>query len=348
MTTRVSVVLLITIVVLSFMFAIVRLSRQSIEKKHGFNRLFRSEKPLRMIKKIPIAHPLYFAGNNNGNMYFHSDDPHIIAYTDTTFSTIKTIQLPIDSIISASLTNAFSIHIMYPEAFIFAYNMAAIFVYNLQTGKSTMIPAPSNYSNAVQISEATFILKYFTGNSTDQSFCKLNIHTKQLYKTSLLTEDLSSSGMLLYDDQHSSCYYIHHYNNRIAIFDTAFQAIRWARTIDTFTQNQVQYISRNKTGSSDIVYKPKGTRMLTNHLSQLHHGHLYINSPIKADNETSLTDQSETVIDVYSTNMDKYLESFYIPVPRNQHLKSFCIFDSKILATYTNHLALYEFPGLSK
>jgi len=348
MTTRISIVLLTTIVVLGFMFAIVHTSLQPYEKKHGFNRVFHQENKLRLIKKIPTQHPLYFVGFDSSNIYFHTDDPHIVVYTDTAFSTIRTISLAIDSAVNRNLTNAFSTSIRYPDAFIFAYNIAAILAYNLQTGEHIVIPTPSNYSNAVQISDSTFILKYFTGNSTDQSFCKLNIYTKQLIRTDLLTEDLSSSGTLLYNEQNASCYYVHHYNNHIAIFDTAFRSIRSSHSIDTFTQSQIRYLSKNKTGSNDIMYKPSGSRMLINYLSDLHEGRLYINSLIKADNETLLTDQSETVIDVYSTNMDKYLESFYIPVPSKQHLKSFCIFNRKILATYTNHLALYEFPGLSK
>jgi hypothetical protein len=335
-------------VVLGFMFIIVRSSCQPYEEKHGFNRVFRSESKLRLIKKMPVQHPLYIAGSDNGNIYFHTDDPLILAYADTAFSTIKTIALSIGDTVSRHLTNAFSTHIRYPDAFIFAYNMAAILHYNLQTGEHTVISTPSNYNNAVQISDSTFILKYFTGNSTDQSFCKLNIHTGQLTKTDLLTEDLTSGGTLLYNNKNASCYYIHQYNNRITIFDTAFHSIRFTHTIDTFTQSQIRYLSRNKTGSSDVLYKPSGTRMLINYLSQLNGSRLYVNSLIKADNETLLTDQSETVIDVYSTNMDKYLESFYIPVPSKQHLKSFYIFNGKILATYTNHLALYEFPSLSK
>ncbi|PSL31936.1 hypothetical protein [Chitinophaga ginsengisoli] len=348
MTTRISIVLLTTLVVLGFMFIIVHASRQPYEKKHGFNRLFLPEIKLRLIKKMPVQHPLYIAGADNETLYFHTEDPRIIAYTDAGFNAIKTISLSISDTICKHLINAFSTHIGYPDAFIFAYNMAAILCYNLQTGEHTVISTPSNYNNAVQVSDSVFILKYFTGDSTDQSFCKLNIHTKQLTKTNLLTEDLTSSGTLLYSNKNASCYYIHQYNNRITIFDTAFHSIRSAYTIDTFTQSQIQYLSKNKTGSSDILYKSSGTRMLINYLSQLYEDRLYVNSLIKADNETLLTDQSETVIDVYSTNMDKYLESFYIPVPSKQHLKSFYIFNGKILATYTNHLALYEFSSLSK
>lgn len=348
MKTRILIVLLTTIAALCLMFAIVTLSHRRYETKHGFNRTFTPGSDLQLVKKLSVQSPVYIAGSNNGNIYFHTDDPHIILYTDTALNTLKTLSLAIDTSISRYLTNGFSTYVRYPEAFVFAYNMSAILMYNLESGKQTVIPTPSNYNNAVQISDSTFMLKYFTGHSTDQSFCKLNIFTKHVAKTNLLTEDLSSGGTLLYNEQNASCYFIHQYNNRIIVFDTTFGLIRSAHTIDTFTQSRVQYLSGNKTSSKDVLYKPKGSRMLINYLSQLHGGRLYINSLIKADNETLLTDQPATAIDVYSANTDKYLESFYLPVPLKQHLKSFRIFDRNILATFTNHIAFYEMPGLSK
>lgn len=347
MTTRIFIVVLTTLAALGLMSTIVSTSSHKYEAKHGFNRTFASGTPLQPVEQMAVQHPLYIAGANDVNIYFHTDDPHIIICTDTALNTLKTLSLAIDTSISPYLTNGFSTYVRYPEAFVFAYNMSAILVYNLQSGEQTVIPTPSNYNNAVQISDSSFILKYFTGNSIDQSFCKLNIFTKHVTKTNRLTEDLSSGGTLLYNAQNACCYYVHHYNNRITVFDTAFDSIRSAHTIDTFTQSQIQYLSRNKTDSRDMLYKPKGSRMLINYLSQLHRDRLYINSLIKADNETPLTDKPETVIDVYNANTDNYLGSFYLPVPPKQHLKSFRIFDRKILATYTGHIALYEFPHLS-
>lgn len=347
MTKRILIVLLTTIGAVCLMFTIVTTSRHKYETKHGFDRIFRSGR-LQLVSQIPAATPMYVAGTHDDILYFHTDAPSVLVYTDTTLKTLRTLSLAIDTAVGRYLANGFSTSVRYPEAFVFAYNMSAILVYNLESGKQAIIPAPSNYNSAVQIPDSTFILKYFTGDSTDQSFCKLNIFTKQVTKTDLLKEDLSSGGMLLYNEQNRYCYYIHHYNNRITIFDTAFLLIRSAHTIDTFTQNQVQYLSRNKTGSKDMLYKPAGSRMLINYLSQLHEGRLYINSLVKADNESLLTDKPETVIDVYNANTDNYIESFYLPVPHQQYLKSFRIFDNKILATYTNHIALYEFPRLSK
>jgi hypothetical protein len=330
------------------MFAIVSTSRQQYEIKHGFNRTFRPGVQLQLVKSINVESPLYIAGLSNGNIYFHTSDPHKIVYTDTSLNSVQTISLAIDTAISPYLANGFSTSVRYPDVFIFAYNIAAILTYNLQNGKQAEIPAPGNYNNAVQISDSAFVLKYFTGDSTDQSFCKLNIFTGQVIKNTQLTEDLSSGGILLYNEQNACCYYVHNYNNRVTVFDTAFNSGRVAHTIDTFTKSQIQYLSRNKTGSDDMLYKPKGDRMLINYLSQLHEGRLYVNSVIKADNETLLTNKPETAIDIYNANMDKYLESFYLPLPHKQHLKSFRIFNRKILATYTNYIALYEFSSLSK
>lgn len=348
MTTRIFVTLFITIAALCLMCTVVSTSRQRYAVKHGFNRKFRPDVQLQLVKSIAVESTLYIAGLSNGNIYFHTSDPYKIVYTDTALNPVKTLLLAIDSTISPYLTNGFSTSVRYPDVFVFAYNIASILTYNLQTGKQAVIHTSANYNNAVQISDSAFLLKYFTGDSTDQSFCKLNIFTGQVTKNKPFIEDLSSGGILLYNEQNASCYYVHNYNNRITIFDTAFNVARIAHTIDTFTQSQIRFLSRKKTGSNDMLYKPKGGRMLINYLSQLCEGRLYVNSVIKADNETLLTNKQETTIDIYSANMDKYLESFYLPVPHKQHLKSFCIFNRKILATYTNHIALYEFSSLSK
>jgi hypothetical protein len=348
MTTRIFIALFITIAALFLIFAIVSTSRQQYEVKHGFTRTFRNGVQLQLVKSIAVERPLYIAGLSNGHIYFHTSDPHKIFYADTALNSVQTISLAIDTAIGPYLANGFSTSVRYPDAFIFAYNIATILRYNLQDGKQAVIPTPGNYNNAVQISDSAVILKYFTGDSTDQSFCKLNIFTGQVNKNTQFTEDLSSGGMLLYNEQNTFCYYVHNYNNRITVFDTAINSRRTAHTIDTFTKSQIQYLSRNKTDSDDMLYKPKGGRMLINYLSQLYEGRLYVNSVVKADNETVLTNKKETTIDIYNANMDKYLESFYLPVPHKQHLKSFRIFNRKILATYTNHIALYEFSSLNK
>ena len=340
---RLFAVLLLTLLTGGIMFLLVNNSRKPIETKHGFNRRFNNNK-VKMIASANVPHTLFVAGNSDSVIYFHSDDPAFITYADTGLHNLQTIPLPLDSL-KAGLANGFSIYVHYPDAFVYAYNMASILRYNIPEKQLTQINTPGNYTGAVQISDTNFILRYFTGHATDQSFCRLNIYTAAYHMNSLLIDaDLSSSGNLLYDAQNVRCAYVQQFSNNIRLFDTSLQQLAPAHTIDTFTQSHGQYISHNKTGSDDMLYKPKGDRMLINYLSQVYDGKLYVNSLLNADNETMMAEQRETAIDIYDAGSGKYLESFYVPLGNVKRLSSFRVLGKRIVVTYKDRLSVYELP----
>jgi hypothetical protein len=345
MTKRIYIVLLITILTAGFTFVLVSKSQEPFKNKHGFNRIFNNNRPLKLLRHIPLPDARYIAGMDSTHIYFHSSQPALITYTDTALHNLQTISLPVDSAVGRLLMNGFSTHVRYPDIFIYGYNIAAILRYNVPLKRLTVIRAPGNYTNGVQVSDSIFILKYFTGEGMEQSFCRLNIFSMQYNTDSTIAkEDLSSSGVLLYDETQQHCLYVHHYNNNIRIFDTALHAMTSARTIDTFTTSQVAFTARNRTGSTDMVYKPKGSRMLINSLSHIHQGVLYVNSLMKADNESDRTAQQETVIDMYDSGTGRYMQSFYLPLIGGQGLRSFRVYGKRVLTTYANGIALFELP----
>jgi hypothetical protein len=252
--------------------------------------------------------------------------------------------VPVDSLRN-QLAGGFSIYVGYPDAFLYANNIASIIKYNIPEQKLTFINTPSNYTNAIQVNDSVFMLKCFTGHGIDQTFCQLNIYT-QRYKTESLpvATDLSARGTLLYDSLRTRCLYVHQFSNKISIFDTALHLLSPAHTIDTFTQDHGQYISHKKTGSDDVLYKPKGDRMLINYLSQVDEGKLYVNSLLKADNETLMADQRETVIDVYDTHNNTYIESFYVPLGNSRQMASFKVLGKRMVVTYADRISIYEIP----
>jgi hypothetical protein len=336
-------VLLLTLLTGGIMFLLVSNSRKPLDTKHGFNRTFNNNK-VKLLTSVIVPHMLFVAGSSDSVIYFHSDDPSFITYSDTGLHQLRTIPLPLDSV-KATMASGFSTYVHYPDAFVYAYNMASIFRYNIPAKKLTQISTPGNYTGAAQISDSSFILRYFTGNGTDQSFCRLNLYTAAYHTDSLLTEaDLSSSGNLLYDPNHAQCVYVRQFSNNILLFDTSLQRLPPAHTIDTFTQSHGEYISHSKTGSDDMLYKPKGDRMLINYLSQVYEGKLYVNSLLKADNETMATDQRETTIDVYDAENGKYLESFYVPLGNVKRLNSFRVVGKRLVVTYKDRISVYELP----
>jgi len=346
MTKRLLIVLFITIVITGATFTLVSISRRPFEMKHGFVRQFRTTQSLKPINQFSISDRLYIAGVSGSQIYYHTQDPSVLVSTDTTLGNLKTIKLSLDTSIGNHLKSGFSSEVSFPNVYIFGYNVGSILRYNILTTKLDTIKAPSNYTAAMQLSHTTFILKYFTGDTTQQSICKLANASKTYTTDSMLIwKELSASGTLLYNPLTGYCTYVHQYSNNITLFDTMLHTIRIAHTIDTFTQSRSQYIGRKSTGSDDILYKPDGKRMLINYLCGIHDGRLYINSLIKADNESASSGQPETVIDIYDANSDKYLESFYLPLLSGKRLQSFQLFQGKLIATYKNHIALYRLPS---
>lgn len=343
MKNRLYVVLLLTVLTAGAMSILVLSSRKTMETKHGFTRKFSNNK-VRLLHAAVVPHKLFVAGNSDSLIYFHSDNPAFVTYADTGLHHLGTIPLPVDSI-SQQLAGGFSMSVHYPDVLLYGYNMASILKYDISQKQQTIIPTPGNFTNAVRVNDSIFILKYFTGDNIDQAFCLLNSYTGTYQTDSFLTEhDLSASGSLLYDQPHARCLYVHQFSNNITIFDTALHTLPNAHTVDTFTQNHGQYISHTKSGSDDVLYKPKGDRMLINYLSHVYEGRLYVNSLITADNETILTEQRETVIDVYDTNTGKYLESFYVPLGNSKKLSSFRVTGQRLIVTYKDRIAIYEIP----
>jgi len=346
MTKRLLTVLFITVVIAGIIFMLVNISRQPFEMKHGFLRQFRTMQSQEPISQFSISNKLYVAGISNSKIYYHTQDPAILVSTDTTLDNLQTIKIPLDTGMSANLKSGFSAEVSYPYVYIFGYNISAILRYDLISTELDTIKAPANYTTGLRISDTTFIIKYFTGDTTRQSICRLK-KDRQRYTTDsmLIWDDLSASGTLVYNSTNGNCTYIHQYSNNITVFDTTLHTIRLAHTIDTFTQSMTKYIDKKSTGSDNILYKPDGKRMLINYLCRLHNNRLYINSLLKADNEPASSSEPETVIDVYDANSDMYLESFYLPLLSGKKLQSFHIFQGKIIATYKNHIALYRLPS---
>lgn len=340
---RLFAVLLLTLLTGGIMFFLVSNSRRPLDTKHGFNRTFNNNK-VKLLASAIVPHMLFVAGDSDSVIYFHSDDPSFITYADTGLHQLQTIPLPLDSV-KAKMVSGFSTYVHYPDAFVYAYNIARIFRYNIPSKRLTQTNTPGNYTGAAQISDSSFMLRYFTGNGTNQSFCRLNLYTGAYHTDSLLTDrDLSSSGNLLYDAHNAQCIYVRQFSNNMLLFDTTLRQRPAAHTIDTFTQYHGEYISHNKTDSDDMLYKPKGDRMLINYLSQVYDGKLYVNSLLKADNETMATDQRETVIDVYDAGSGKYLESFYVPLGNVKRLSSFRMVGKRLVVTYKDRISVYELP----
>ncbi|MBW8683738.1 hypothetical protein [Chitinophaga rhizophila] len=173
----------------------------------------------------------------------------------------------------------------------------------------------------------------------------MNTNTGAIKAANLLTEsNLSGSGTLLYDLRHLTLAFVHHFSNSITIFDTAFCLLPTVHTIDTFTRYRANYLAHNQSAGNSILYKPGGNWMMINYLSQVYEGKIYVNSLVKADNETLIKNKHNTVIDVYDLLSGNYIESFYIPLRNGEALNSFNVSGKRLIVTDLTSVSIYQMP----
>lgn len=320
--------------------------------KNGFTRTFNSYYLLKPKEVITTQKTCFIAGINGDTCYFHTSDPTHLYYADATFSKLDTMNLPISDDIAAKLTSGFSININYPFADILAYNLSGIMRYQLINRQLQIIRTPNNYINAVPVSDSLFLLKCFDSTSMNLSFYLLNSYTQQ-YRLAYpsKSEGLASTGILLYDTAGRKGIYVHHYQNKLytidpsQYIDTLLSTGKSWHTIDTFSHYQISYVNAQKTQSTATLYKAKGGRVLINHLARIYNGKLYINSAVKADNETVSNFSKNSVMDIYDLVTGQYNGSFYIPAWQDKKLLDFNIAGNYLIATYPAAIIKYLLPG---
>ena len=129
------------------------------------------------------------------------------------------------------------------------------------------------------------------------------------------------------------------YNN-IICFDTSLSLIYKTHTIDTTNTYQIE------TGSigtpTEKVYTNIMPSRIVNWESDVSEGKLYINSWMKADNESLPQFNNHSVIDVYDIITGAYQKSFYIPFFKGEKMESFKVYKNEVIVVYKNYIAVYS------
>ena len=203
-----------------------------------------------------------------------------------------------------------------------------------------------NFTRAVRISDNNYIIKGFDSTYKNQILYNVNFSTGGVIsKTNLLDRKndagLSIDGSLLYDSATHCVIYVHSYCNKILYMDTTLNLLHIAKTIDTFSAYQLsgKEITINKHKSFFTQSKPP---RFVNNKSCLYDGKLYVNSAIRADNETEEAYNKNSLIDIYTLGNNQYVGSFYIPKYKKEKLLDFFFSNNFIVATYPDRVIIYK------
>lgn len=220
----------------------------------------------------------------------------------------------------------------------------------LHTTLPSLLPAKplaldqTYFLSSVPLSPRTFILKvHDTRQQQYVLYKKTSGVPYNTYLTGVLEKQgdgyFSVDGALMYDPQTTHLAYLYYYRNEFIRLDTNLNVIYRAHTIDTTRKAKIK-VSEFKSGSRQHVMM-SAPPLLVNKQGCLSHGYLFVNSAIKADNESKRAFEQSTVIDVYKLETGSYRFSFYVENYKGKKIQSLGIHGNMLVAIFDQYLCTY-------
>jgi hypothetical protein len=238
-----------------------------------------------------------------------------------------------------------------PFVHIFAGNEPSIFSATWNDGltvRESKYPYPL-YMRAIALSSKDFVFKGFdtTGTQTVQTFAVWDNDTRtQRHQLNPFghSKDLgiNDDGLMDYDSSTQKIIYVPFYKNGFLVLDTNLSAYTRTKTIDTAIYGRTSGGSYKENGQ--LMYTNNAPQFIVNSEECINQGKVFINSMLRADNETKSGFASYDAVDVYSILYKKYLYSFHVPKYHKQDLVSFRVYDNRIAVIYPNSIVTYHIP----
>jgi hypothetical protein len=147
-----------------------------------------------------------------------------------------------------------------------------------------------------------------------------------------------TDGMFSYNDSLNKIIYIYYYRNEFICMDSELRISYHAKTIDT---NSVAKIKVADIASEKMTMLSSPS-LLINKKCCISGNRLFVCSGLCSTNESTVSFDRSSVVDVYSVGEGKYRYSFYIPDFAGKKIKDFRVHDSTIIALYDHYLVTYR------
>ena len=147
-----------------------------------------------------------------------------------------------------------------------------------------------------------------------------------------------TDGQLLLDDSTGVLVYIYNYRNEILVMDKKLTLLRKLHTIDTISRAQVQVRSL-----SDGRHKMGAPPLKVNKTSVVHNGVLFNESMLMGKFESREMWKGAAIIDMYRTDRQEYLGSFYIYHRGENKMSQMLATDKYLFVLCGNEIVRYCF-----
>ncbi|AZA84524.1 tellurium resistance protein TerC [Chryseobacterium indologenes] len=285
----------------------------------------------------------YFAGLEDGNIYLgNTTAPLFITKIDTALRGMSDIKVKLDN--KNHVFRNLKLTIRKPYYYMYDGSVPVIYQGKLEDSLAKTISFGDAYFNQLAILDSMrFAIR--TQRRSDKRYILASLDLDKNKKLELQPDILEKQidgifdvdGILSSDSQSGKLVYTYVYRNQYIVMDNNFKILNRLNTIDTTSRAKISVV-RLSNGNNKMSAPPFSVNK-----GSLVSGNLLFNqSNLKGKHEPSKSWKTSSIIDVYSTDQQQYIGSFYIRHKNNIPMSAMIVQDNNLFVLIGNELVRYK------
>lgn len=318
-------------------------SEYIIKKENNFTRRFLLH-PVLEDKSLDLAlNSYYFAGISSGNIYLGNvTAPLLLTFIDTALNTTKVLRVHLDK----SDYPFRNLQLQVKDSCYYLYDGSVPIIYRGTLGDSmahTISYQDAFFTQLAIVDSIHFIIRTQSSKTRQYMLAgldllripKLQLHPSILEKQMDGVFDVD--GNLIVTPGNPEIFYTYTYRNQILAMDKQLNLLRKLHTVDTTT------VAKIKTRRlSDGTHKMSIPPLKVNGEVTSNRNLLFIHSSLKGRHESSKMWNRAAIVDIYHTDQQEYIGSFYIENKGTTAFSHMTVDDHYLYVLIENDLKRYR------
>ncbi|KXH86008.1 MauE/DoxX family redox-associated membrane protein [Chryseobacterium kwangjuense] len=318
-------------------------SEHIIKKENNFTRRF-LQHPLLKEKSYDLGvNSYYFAGIDGGNIYLgNTTAPLFITTIDTGLTNAADIKVQLDN--KNYTFRNLKLSVRKPYYYMYDGSVPVIYRGRINdTLAHTISYGDAYFNQLVVLDSMKFAIR--TQRRTDKQYTigslDLNRTKKLELKPDVLEKQIDGifdvDGILTSDIQNGKLVYTYVYRNQFIVMDSSLKILARLNTIDTTSRARIS-VTRLSNGNNKMSAPPFSVNK-----GSMARGNLLFNlSNLKGKHEPSKSWKTSSIIDVYRTDEQQYIGSFYIRHMNNTPMSAMLVSGNHLFVLIGNELVRYK------
>ncbi|MBS1781006.1 MAG: hypothetical protein JST70_16900 [Bacteroidetes bacterium] len=283
----------------------------------------------------------YICGLNKSNIYLGNfDNPKEFIVVDKNLTTFKsqTLAIPGGMFIqkSSAILKADS-----PNLYLIDGINDNLLRWQLNSLQLLEVHKLISNTLALPISSGSIVMRLYNNQARQSYLIKYSYDslapTAKLQLQKQVDGFFCSDGELHYSKPLSSLVYVYFFRNQFICMDTNLNIQSYGKTIDTNTKAKIKVAAiRNNT------YTLSSPPMYVNNTACVDGELLFINSRLKATNESKEQFNQASVIDIYSLKAGLYKYSLYVPDFNGKKITNFKVDDRHLFVVQGKYVSVFQ------